>query len=144
MSTYAGFLKLVSCADVLDGISLRMCRQCTAVSHHARMHISIHNLSNAPLYTYELCFNYIDSMLLMQFPSASHWQHLLPSTDERAGTAPVHSAFFYTMHAFVRASICNYINVLSDEALHIVCTGDKMKSLNDCPMSGVLEGAGFR
>ena len=83
MSTYAGFLKLVSCADVLNGISLRMCRQCTAVSHHIRMHISIPNLSNAPLYTYELCFNYMDSMLLMQFPSAPHWQNLLPSTGEQ-------------------------------------------------------------
>ena len=48
----------------------------------------------------------------------------------------------YMMCASVRNSICTHINVLSDEALHHVCTDDKRESLDDCPMSSILESAG--
>ena len=76
----------MSCAGVVDGFLVHMCRECTAVQHYDGLHDSIFNFSNASLFTYELCFNYTDSMLLMRLPFASHWQQLLANY-RRSGQA---------------------------------------------------------
>ena len=57
--------------SVLDGFLVHMCRKCTAVQHYDGLHDSIFNSSKAFLYTYKLCFNYTDSMLLMRLPFAA-------------------------------------------------------------------------
>ena len=44
--------------------------------------------------------------------------------------------------ALVRNFICSHLNVLSDEALHYVCTDDETESLDHCPVSDALENAG--
>ena len=54
----------------------------------------------------------------------------------------MHRAFFGMICAFVRNFICSHINVLSDEALHRVCTDDEMESLGHCLVSNVLGNAG--
>ena len=81
-----GDIVLMSYAGVLDGFLVRMCRECTAVQHYDGLHDSIFSFSNASLFTYELCFNYTDSMLLMRLPFASHWQQLLANY-RRSGQA---------------------------------------------------------
>ena len=47
---------------------------------------AIFNYSNASLFTYELCYNYTDGMLLMRLPFASHFQHM-QSNYSRSGQA---------------------------------------------------------
>jgi hypothetical protein len=37
---------------------------------------AIFNYSNASLFTYELCFNYADGMVVSRLPFATHWQQL--------------------------------------------------------------------
>ena len=67
---------------MLDSFLVHMCRKCTAVQHYDGLHDSIFSSSKAFLFTYKLCFNDTDSMLLMRLPlpqwdAAFHWQQLL-------------------------------------------------------------------
>lgn len=59
---------------------LRICcggsRQCNGRLLYDGTSDAIFNYSNRSLFTYELCFNYADGMIITRLPFATHFQHL--------------------------------------------------------------------